>query len=510
VAQWLLTVFRVDIHADDEQAFRAACMNGHLAIAQWLWDLSNATIDIHAYDDNAFRMACEYGFVDVAQWLWQLDRPDVYLTSCFVAACTNGQLHVAQWLWGMCRHYLDAQFIREAFERACVRGHLHVARWLWDVGMFSIEALPFVLTCGQGELHVAQWLWDLNVDVTLLVDASEWRSACQKACRGGHLGLVQWLAQVQPPASEFPAVEGLEYACSLGHQHVVEWLWTSCDFSAHRAALSNIFVNTYLGARESHVATVTWLRSACVVDVPLDRRREVFLVACAHGRVDDAKDFVTVTDIDDGFAFCEACRCGHLNVAEWLWDVGKGFTLGVQRQGFALACKCGHLHVAQWLWDLCAPDVCGPTLLLACSHGHEDVALWLCRFVTNAAVALVVREVFLKACGRGWLVLVKWLWGAHGALCKPFLQDALAEACSDEHLDVAAWLVARGCTLPDSDSFFKRPLSWESRRWLLHKNSAYSVPAWALHHMKTWSACRKVWIQAVVATKPLPSHKLIG
>ena len=48
----------IDISADNEYAFRWACENGHLELAQWLY-LIKPTIDISANNEHTFHWACQ-------------------------------------------------------------------------------------------------------------------------------------------------------------------------------------------------------------------------------------------------------------------------------------------------------------------------------------------------------------------------------------------------------------------------------------------------------------------
>jgi len=67
MAQWLYSFGGVDIHANNEKAFRFACYRGHLEVAQWLYSLGG--VDIHAHNDTAFTM-CNY---IIKNWLYSLD-----------------------------------------------------------------------------------------------------------------------------------------------------------------------------------------------------------------------------------------------------------------------------------------------------------------------------------------------------------------------------------------------------------------------------------------------------
>ncbi len=50
----------VDIHANNEYAFRLSCFRGHLEVAKWLWSL-NQNIDIHVLNEYAFCDSCSNG-----------------------------------------------------------------------------------------------------------------------------------------------------------------------------------------------------------------------------------------------------------------------------------------------------------------------------------------------------------------------------------------------------------------------------------------------------------------
>ena len=64
------------LHANDDHAFRWACLNGYHEIAEWLWGLCQTSEEIsamlHAKDDDAFREACKYGHIETAKWLWKV------------------------------------------------------------------------------------------------------------------------------------------------------------------------------------------------------------------------------------------------------------------------------------------------------------------------------------------------------------------------------------------------------------------------------------------------------
>jgi hypothetical protein len=66
-AQWLIGLGGVDIHAENDYAFRTACRYGYLESAQWLVGLGG--VDVHAENDSALLYACQNRHLEVARWL---------------------------------------------------------------------------------------------------------------------------------------------------------------------------------------------------------------------------------------------------------------------------------------------------------------------------------------------------------------------------------------------------------------------------------------------------------
>jgi hypothetical protein len=99
--QWLWSLGGIDLHAENDDAFRRACQFGHLETAQWLWSLGG--IDMHAENDGAFRWACQFGQLQTAQWLWSMRGVDVHALAdfAFQKACELFQLETAKWLFSL-------------------------------------------------------------------------------------------------------------------------------------------------------------------------------------------------------------------------------------------------------------------------------------------------------------------------------------------------------------------------------------------------------------------------
>lgn len=100
----------INIHFDQDYAFRLACCNGHLNVIQWLVleDKSNR-INIHSCNEFAFRNSCINGHLIIAKYLLQLGKNrnmygeiDIYCADKYYgsAFCTK-HTDVIEWLRGL-------------------------------------------------------------------------------------------------------------------------------------------------------------------------------------------------------------------------------------------------------------------------------------------------------------------------------------------------------------------------------------------------------------------------
>ena len=144
VAKWLYSLGNVDIHANNERAFRLSCKNGHLIVAKWLYSLGN--VDIHAYSiyppsEDAFQLSCSNGQLTVVQWLHSLgeemDRTDT--------GKKQGGINI----------HADNE---HAFKWACYFGHLAVAQWLYSLGNVDIHVVDGRYVSLSNRKETLDWL----------------------------------------------------------------------------------------------------------------------------------------------------------------------------------------------------------------------------------------------------------------------------------------------------------------------------------------------------------------
>ena len=162
------------------------CENGYIDVAQWLLSLNR--IDIHANNEHAFRWACRNGWLDVVQWLHSLGRSDANATGQ-PAACGQGYFGEDpqnKLVREMRTHFpqqggIDIHASNEcAFKWSCENGRLDVAQWLREIGSINIhvdDECAFRLACNNNHLNVAQWLHSLGGIDFCIFDHETFRSS---------------------------------------------------------------------------------------------------------------------------------------------------------------------------------------------------------------------------------------------------------------------------------------------------------------------------------------------
>jgi hypothetical protein len=106
--KWFVTVSSVDILSKKSASGRTlimlACNQGHLRVAQWLFEMGADIRTKDISESTAMLFACEEGHCQVAQWLFEMGAdtdiraPDHDGCTPLFVACQDGHLKTAQWL----------------------------------------------------------------------------------------------------------------------------------------------------------------------------------------------------------------------------------------------------------------------------------------------------------------------------------------------------------------------------------------------------------------------------
>lgn len=133
-AKWLYNIANIDIHSNNETAFKNACYEGYLETAQWLYSFGN--ININSYD-SVFHIAC-YRDLKMAKWLYSLNIFDIDEIS-FINSCKykHTGVEIGQWLYSL--RVFNVNVRNEAFKCACKDAAFETVKWLYSLGGININ-----------------------------------------------------------------------------------------------------------------------------------------------------------------------------------------------------------------------------------------------------------------------------------------------------------------------------------------------------------------------------------
>ena len=97
----VLDNYSKDILAKAINGFIYNCKYDHLTVAKWLYSVGD--VDIHVNNEEAFRKSCYYGYLTVAKWLYSIGNVDIHVNNeeAFMGSCYNDHLSVAKWLYSL-------------------------------------------------------------------------------------------------------------------------------------------------------------------------------------------------------------------------------------------------------------------------------------------------------------------------------------------------------------------------------------------------------------------------
>jgi hypothetical protein len=144
--------------------------------------------------------------------------------------------------------------------------------------------------------------------------------------------------------------------------------------------------------------------------------------------------------------FNNACKMGHLKVAQWLYSLG-GVNIHINNENaFRWACKWVQLEVAQWLYSLGGVNIHimdEDAFRWACLRGYLNIAQWLYS-LGDVNIHINDEEAFRLACIKGHLEVVQWLYSLGDVDIHTRDDGAFKKACSYGKLKVAQWLWSLG------------------------------------------------------------------
>lgn len=268
------------------------------------------------------------------------------------------------------------------------------------------------------------------------------------ACEGGHLKIAKLLYSiyknnnvVKKSAFDEQIEKTKEWADCHGYVLVNDWIQQNYQINKNIVPIEKI--NIHFGSEEA-------FRKSCECG-KLDVAQFIYSL----GKI-DANGPVNIHAIND-FAFRYSCKYGHFDIAKWIYslsnaDGNKQINIHHNDEfAFRLACSMNHFEIAKWLISL---DKIQDIDIHArnefafrrcCVKGHIRVVKWLVSLENNINIHAVDEYAFRKSCEKGHLEIVKLLISLdvkNNINIHSENEYAFRKSCANGHLEIVKLLIS--------------------------------------------------------------------
>lgn len=253
VAKYLFKKYRnnINIHTDNEYAFRSACENGHIELVKWLLSLQNihGKINIHIDDEYAFRLACENGHIELVKFLYSVDNT-INVCACeeyaFRYSCIKGHLEVAKWIYSLANPGYG--YYRYFWQQP----PLDTKRFKNKVEIHACDDYAFYWSCRLGYLEVAKWIYSLDHGINIYENSHK---ALRWSCQYGQIEVVKWIYSLYQKTDIRIKNIGFYESCTNGHLEIAKWFYSldGIDTDTNKIAIQSL--------KNGHLVVGRWLNS---------------------------------------------------------------------------------------------------------------------------------------------------------------------------------------------------------------------------------------------------------
>ena len=169
-----------------------------------------------------------------------------------------------------------------------------------------------------------------------------------------------------------------------------------------------------------------------------------FHLACSKGDLTKAKKY---NDYILTETLAEACRNGHLHVAQWLIETYPNIKLACNTNSvFSVTCASGKLEIAKWLVSkfptINSNDADTFAFNYACSNKYIEVAKWVVETFPNINITT---ESLI--CSTSNLDMFYWIIEKYPNFENYDIYEVFIYACSNNKLEIAEYLIKKCPTL---------------------------------------------------------------
>lgn len=108
--------------------------------------------------------ASHEGHQNITTWIYAISRDTIDLARPFEAACIGGHLELAQAYYSYASEHIMSRIAMESiFQQCCAHGHLFMIRWIYriypELNVADDGDIAYRMACENGHIHIVVWFY---------------------------------------------------------------------------------------------------------------------------------------------------------------------------------------------------------------------------------------------------------------------------------------------------------------------------------------------------------------
>lgn len=372
-----------DIHLDNEGAFRYASFHGHINVVKYLLALDDKT-NIFASDDYALVKSCVNGHLEMTKYLYQLyleknvsrDRL-IRIIADITSEYRNEKYHLEIIKWIHSLGFIDNNHL---FIKISLRHNVDAIKWLLMSEPNIIDHIKstnswfyLFIRDAADTLEIMKYIYLLNplsvannIDIFKLI------------CRNGFFSTLEWYISLNPDiVHHFDADEWNELCERMNDYH-------------HSFTATKYFI---------------FLRPELICQLSDNVWHKVFRRACVNDNLEDVQIIIETRHQIPEEIFCVCCSYESFKIMKWIYSLNPKLLSSMSDYMticmFKNVCDKNNLEILSWLYSL--DETKGKLILNSgeliehcCKNDLPDVAEWLSSINNMKINTVCLNQLFIS------------------------------------------------------------------------------------------------------------------
>jgi uncharacterized protein len=436
---------------ENQKKFFDNCKNGNLEDIKSMYNHKDQVveneIDINLYNNYGMNLACMNGHINIVIYIF--DISDINNMSIFYSlgyACKHGHIDIIKYI---CEKFKCICGITHSqpFKLACDNNHPIVVKFIIEQFIEKYKNCVLKLNnifrsmCEKGHIDIVKILLNYRSDIEICSDTNK---ALTLACKRGKFDVVKCIMD-RDGKKNFNLNEAFLFSCMYGHLDIVKYL-------IETAKTYNKFVfddgkKTYGKGKIGYI----------INEFPI---KQGIIIACNNGQLDVFRHLEYLMKLNDGDyndIFITVCAKGHIKILKYLINTIEKNKIPYEK-GFESACQFSQIHIIKYLlndnFDVNYHKYIHDGFIRSCLNGNLELIKLLFNipdrehYTSKLGKIMIGHNIpkytnmgFEQACKYGHINVIKYLLDKKDNNININTQNCINFVCTNKNLNILKFLV---------------------------------------------------------------------